>query len=225
MKEPRVKIIETKDGSSTLKLEGMDETYHSIHGAVQEAKHVFIAKGLEYMAAQKRELEILEIGFGTGLNCLLSIQYAIKNNLKIRYTGIEAFPLDKDLLEKLSWANDESVGQERLFEQLHNAPWGKDFEIDKDIILRKEEIRLQDMSTIPAQYDLVYFDAFGPVHQDEMWKIEGFKTLYDSMKLGAVFVTYCAKGQVRRDLQSIGFVMERLEGPPGKREMLRGIKP
>jgi tRNA U34 5-methylaminomethyl-2-thiouridine-forming methyltransferase MnmC len=216
-----VKLILSKDGSHTLYREDIDETYHSRHGAIQEALHVFIDKGLKEVEKSKREINILEVGFGTGLNALLT---CLNSTSIINYIGLEAFPLQNKVLDGLNY--DTTVmgdNSQEIFNSIHNAPWEAQCPITSLFSIKKVENEIQKLE-IPQSIDLVYFDAFGPNSQAEMWDISIFEKLYKAMGSSGVFVTYCAKGQVRRDLKSVGFVMERLEGPPGKREMLRGRK-
>ena len=216
-----LKLIISKDGSHTLYREDIDETYHSRHGAIQESLHVFIDKGLKEVEKSKNEVNILEVGFGTGLNTLLT---CINSTCKINYIGLETYPLHNAVLDGLNY--DTSVigdSSQEIFNAIHKAPWDEHHPITSLFSVKKVENEIQKFE-IMEPIDLVYYDAFGPNSQPEMWDISIFEKLYKSMSSSGVFVTYCAKGQVRRDLKSIGFVVERLEGPPGKREMLRGKK-
>lgn len=216
----KIEILKSSDGSHTLYLPEMDETYHSRHGAVQEALHVFIQNGLLKKAEQQKEIRILEIGWGTGLNSLLTYKVAKEHNLKIHYTGIEKFPVPKEVLSKLNyteWNEDDYLNK------AYSAEWERSVQLYENFTLEKLACDVLDLNFTEA-FDLIYFDAFGPRAQCEMWEKEVFDIIYKATKFGGVFVTYCAKGQVRRDLQEVGFSMERLPGPPGKREMLRGIK-
>lgn len=218
------KIIKTSDGSHSLYREDLDENYHSIHGAINEANHVFIKNGLEFVAENKSEISIFEMGFGTGLNALVTRNYALKNNLIISYTSVENHPLSYDLCEKLNY--DKKIISNNLnsfYESLHLSKWNSSIELEKDFFLHKIEGEIESIN-LAKKYDLIYFDAFGPRAQSDMWTIEIFQKLFNALNTNGVFVTYCAKGQVRRDLESVGFKIERLPGPPGKREMLRGIK-
>jgi len=216
-----LKLILSKDGSHTLYREDIDETYHSRHGAIQEALHVFIEKGLREVEKTNKEVNILEIGFGTGLNALLT---CLNSDSIISYIGLEAFPVKGEVLQSLNYVSEVSeLNSAEYFDKIHNATWGVECPITDSFSIHKIENRIQTFD-IQNPIDLVYFDAFGPNSQVEMWNIDIFQKLYNSMSKNGVFVTYCAKGQVRRDLQSVGFEMERLEGPPGKREMLRGRK-
>ena len=216
-----LKLIISKDGSHTIYRKDIDETYHSRHGAVQEALHVFISKGLKEVEKSKRPINILEVGFGTGLNALLT---CVNSTSEVNYIGLEANPLSIKVLDSLNY--DATViedNSQEVFKNIHNSPWETLCSITSLFSIKKVETTIQNFE-ITQPIDLVYYDAFGPNSQAEMWDISIFEKIYKAMRPQGVFVTYCAKGQVRRDLKSVGFVMERLEGPPGKREMLRGRK-
>ncbi|MDR0745757.1 MAG: tRNA (5-methylaminomethyl-2-thiouridine)(34)-methyltransferase MnmD [Mediterranea sp.] len=215
------RIIEyTGDGSATLFVPELNEHYHSVKGARTESRHVFIDMGLKYVrTAQPR---VLEIGFGTGLNAFLSLLEARETGKKAHYTGLELYPLEWDTLIELKYSDDP------LFQQIHAAGWEVETEISPYFTLLKKkadftEIRKENNDNY--RYDVVYFDAFAPGKQPEMWEQQGFDYLYAAMNNGGVLTTYCAKGAVRRALQEAGFVVERLPGPPGgKREIIRAIK-
>ncbi len=216
-----LKLIISKDGSHTIYRKDIDETYHSRHGAVQEALHVFISKGLKEIEKSKRPINILEVGFGTGLNALLT---CLNSTSEVNYIGLEAAPLSIKVLDSLNY--DTMVVQDNsqeIFKNIHDSPWDALCSITGLFSIKKIETTIQNFE-ITQPIDLVYYDAFGPSSQAEMWDVSIFEKIYKAMCSKGVFVTYCAKGQVRRDLESVGFVMERLEGPPGKREMLRGRK-
>lgn len=224
-------LITTADGSHSLYVKDLDEHYHSIHGAIQEALHVFIKSGLQYMHNKNyQEINILEIGFGTGLNALLTCLEAEKLNIKINYTGLEAFPLEDNLLKELNYAewianlfHHEKTNVKKIFEQLHSSEWQKDVTISEHFKLNKINNTLQDVQLTRA-FDLIYFDAFGPRVQPDMWEDELFSKIYSATTTNGCLVTYCAKGEVKRSLKRIGFKVETLPGPPRKREMVRGIK-
>lgn len=214
-------IITTNDGSKTIHLPDWNESYHSKHGAVQEAQHVFIKSGL--LEISKADINILEIGFGTGLNAILTLNKSKENKQIIHYTGLEAYPVSLDELKDLKYeAIPEVKENEDLFWQIHNSKWNEEFEVTPSFTLIKLEEQLDHFKPTENTYDLIYFDAFGPRVQPDMWTLEIFKKLFKSMKNNGIFVTYCAKGQVRRDLIEVGFTVEKIPGPPGKREMLRG---
>lgn len=218
----RTEIEITADGSHTLFVPEMNEHYHSVNGAVQESMHIFIETGLHH--CPKQEINIFEVGFGTGLNAYLTALDAEQNNRSVRYTSIEAYPIDKELASKLNYSSQ--IGKkDELFRRLHETAWGEDAVISKCFTLHKIEADFThfDFKCI-VDIDLVYFDAFAPEKQCNMWSQELFDNLYGVMSNGAILVTYCAKGVVRRMMQQSGFKVERLPGPPGKREMLRATK-
>lgn len=214
-------IIVTNDGSKTIHLPDWNESYHSIHGAVQEAQHVFIKSGLDEIS--KPEIHILEVGFGTGLNAVLTLNKAKETKQTINYSGLEAYPVQLEELKSLKYQElPEIKNSEDLFWQFHSSKWDELVEITSRFNLKKVQLFLNEFQPKENSFDLIYFDAFGPRVQPEMWTLEIFKKLFKSMKNDGVFVTYCAKGQVRRDLVEAGFQVEKIPGPPGKREMLRG---
>lgn len=212
-------IIITSDGSTTIHLPDMDEQYHSKHGAIQEAYHVFIDAGFRKVCLE--ELSILEIGFGTGLNCLITL---LEDYKTINYVGVEAYPVDELEVKKLNYVSELKVeGNDVFFDKIHNSPWGEVCEITDKFNLEKRKQFFQDISD-ENMYDLIYFDAFGARVQPELWTEIIFEKMFVALKVGGVLVTYSAKGSVRRAMQAVGFVVERLPGPPGKREMLRALK-
>lgn len=226
------KVTLTKDGSSTIYNSSLNQHYHSIHGAVQESKHVFMKMGWEFFPIQsgfelpRNELSILEIGFGTGLNAFLVLLECILDpNQKVAYTTLETFPLEEKEIVQMNYAEQMNVlNQQGNFLSLHRAEWGISTAIENGFTILKKKIALQNFITEDNSFDLVFFDAFSPEAQPELWTEEIFRKLYSAMKQGGILVTYCAKGQVRRNLIAAEFSVERLEGPPGKREMLRARK-
>lgn len=185
--------------------------------------HVFIEAGLRQIPIEKEFISILEIGFGTGLNAWLTRLENTGNNRKIAYTTLETNPLEEPLITALNYTRESSVSDAVSFSELHQAAWDVPVQLDAFFELYKVQKSLQQF--VPDRtFDLIFFDAFGPPVQPEMWTVELFSKLYGVSNTGALLVTYCAKGQVRRDLQSAGWVVERLPGPPGKREMLRATK-
>lgn len=218
-------LIQTGDGSWTIQLPEWNEQYHSKHGAIAEAQHVFIQSGLVHFT-QKNKAEttsILEIGFGTGLNALLSYQYAQQNDVKLDYSAMEAFPVAEEEWSKLNYA--EAVGLDfDSFSALHKADWEVMTQIHPNFSLLKQQQTFDKLDDV-EKYDLIYYDAFGPRVQPELWHIDLLKNTFEALKPDGVWVSYCAKGDVRRDLQELGFEVERLPGPPGKRHMLRATKP
>lgn len=221
------KPIITEDGSSSIYLPEWDESYHSIHGAVQEAYHVFIDMGLSYFVekqAPKQPVKIMEMGFGTGLNAFISLLEAEKNGLKIHYTGIEAYPVKAEEHRKLNYISQLSAGKMApLFQDMHTLSWGKTQELTTDFQFKKELKLFQDFSE-KSKFDLVYFDAFGARVQPELWTEEIFLSMFHALKKDGILVTYSSKGSARRAMQTVGFSVEKLQGPPGKRHMLRATK-
>ncbi len=202
----------TADGSTTVYSKCFDQHYHSIFGAKQESEHVFINLGLAYALAKFEDIRILEMGFGTGLNALLTLEKAIAEKRKLSYTGLEAFPLEEGLTAELSY--DAS--------KLHQLPWEESVEVNTFFDFKKMNLKLQDFET-QDKYNLIYYDAFAPESQPELWTQEIFEKLASMMLGGGVLVTYCSKGYVQRNLKAAGFKVEKHPGPPRKREVLRAI--
>jgi tRNA U34 5-methylaminomethyl-2-thiouridine-forming methyltransferase MnmC len=199
----------------------LNETYHSKHGAIQEANHVFIDAGLGYF--KKECLTVLEVGFGTGLNTLLTNIYAENNSMYIDYTGIEFYPLENKIIKQLNYVDLIKKATVEQFSNIHNLKWNESSQVSKYFNLTKLNQSIAALEEV-NKYDVVYFDAFGPEVQPEMWSKSIFKKIYDSLKENGILVTYCAKGSVKRTLKEVGFMVENLPGPPGKREMTRAIK-
>ena len=210
----------TADGSHTLYLPAMDEHYHSINGAIGESEHIFVNAGLRSLT--RREIRILEIGFGTGLNAFLTLREVMVNlDWRVVYFAVELYPLPFELATRLNYAGLAWPEGESLFLDLHRAEWGKPTQITDRFVLHKIEGDANHVS-LPDGIDLVYMDAFAPEKQPEMWNAALYRRLADAMVPGATLVTYCSKGDVRRGLRDVGLFMERLPGPPGKRHILRG---
>lgn len=210
----------TEDGSHTLFVPAIDECYHSTHGAVQESRYIFIEAGLKHCS--KSEIRVLEIGFGTGLNAFLTLLEAQNCSKQIHYTSLERYPVEVEKLLQLNYSDKLSIENQKYFEQIHTSPWNVEVQISPFFKLKKIEADFTQHD-FDEMYDVVYFDAFSPEKQPEMWIQERFKMIFDHCNSGAVLTTYCAKGMVRRAMQAVGFMVERLPGPPGKREILRGI--
>lgn len=216
-------LIITEDGSHTIYLPNIEETYHSTHGSIQEAELVFIKNAL--MACEKEEINLLEIGFGTGLNAFLTLNYLMQNPKieRINYTSIELYPLSVDAALSLNYPEVILNSNRLLFEALHRSKWNESVEIIERFYLEKIEADFTSVE-LNEKYDVIYFDAFSPDKQSDMWNAELFEKIYIASNKDAIITTYSAKGSVRRALQNAGFVVERLPGPIGKREMLRGRK-
>ena len=220
-------IITTSDGSHSLLNTTLNETYHSTHGALQESIHVFIENGFEFLLqhSPSSEINILEIGFGTGLNVLLTVQSSARIDRTINYTSLEAFPIDYNLAQQLNYpAMMKMQDAEVLFNILHHLPWNKVEEVSSNFHLTKRHAKLEKTDLEIEKFDLIYYDAFAPGKQPEMWELPILRKVTAAMKPQGVFVTYCAKGQVKRDLKSLGLRVETLPGPPGKKEMVRAVK-
>lgn len=217
------KIILTEDGSHTLYLPKMDEHYHSTHGAVQESKHVFINAG--YHAIAKNKLNIFEVGFGTGLNAFLTLIENQTDNKLVEYFSIEKYPLNNDEYTVLNYGKVAGKKLQEKYLYMHSCDWDKKTAITTSFNLNKikGDITNFNFKDLPL-FDLIYFDAFAPNKQVEVWNNTIFQQLFNNSNHGAILVTYCAKGEVRRTLQAVGFKVERIAGPPGKREMLRASK-
>ena len=212
----------TADGSTTIHITEWDEQYHSKHGAIQEAKHVFIKNGLSLYANQK--ISILEIGFGTGLNCFITFLEAQKMKLAIDYVGVEAYPLAAEEVDKMNYVDQlKSNKFAGIFNKMHQQDWEVKDEISPDFSLTKRKQFFNEISD-ENKFDLIYFDAFGARVQPELWTEEIFEKMFKALKPDGVLVTYSAKGSVRRAMLEVGFLVEKLPGPPGKREMLRATK-
>ncbi|PCJ98425.1 MAG: SAM-dependent methyltransferase [Flavobacteriaceae bacterium] len=216
------KIITTSDGSKTIQIEDWDEQYHSKHGAIQEAYHVFIKHGLSLF--NKQPLSILEIGFGTGLNALITWKESVNFNLDIEYTGVEKYPVILEELEGLNYISElNATTFKDGFNEMHQAPWDSTNVISDQFTLIKQKKDFLEIDE-EERYNLIYFDAFGARVQPELWTEVIFLKMYNALKENGILVTYSAKGSVRRAMQTVGFTVERLPGPPGKREMLRARK-
>lgn len=226
----------TADGSHTLFVPSMNEHYHSVNGAETEAEHIYINYG--FRESNASPLHVLEIGFGTGLNAFLTLIETQKLYKKVIYTSLELYPLSLELIRKLNYPDIIHPEYANLYYDLHQAKWNESCKITSDFSILKVNVdftniahptesakwSLGTVDNQPISYDVVYFDAFAPEKQPEMWNQELFNALYASMNPNGILMTYCAKGVVRRMLQSSGFTVERLPGPPGKREVLRATK-
>ena len=215
-------IIQTSDGSSTIYLPEWNEHYHSKFGAIQEAKHVFIKNGLSLF--EGTEIAILEIGLGTGLNAFITFLEAQKSNQTIHYVGIEAYPISDEEIAALNYVNQlEATEDSLIFEKIHASNWNEQVELSLEFDFTKRK-QFFETITDTNQFDLIYFDAFGYRVQPELWSAEIFKAMFNALKEKGVLVTYAARGTIKRNLLEAGFTVEKLQGPPGKREMFRANK-
>lgn len=230
-----LRIIETGDGSRSLYHEELDETYHSRHGALQEAKHVFIKMGLQPLLDKRERIAVLEIGFGTGLNAWLTASEVVRREQeqgkreqegdvyvgsRIFYVGIEAYPLSAKDLEDVNYASlTKDRSEKALLDDIQQCKWEEEVEIHPRFSLTKRKLFFKEIKDADS-FDLIYFDAFGPRVQPDLWTVDIFRKMYKALRSGGVLTTYSAKGDVRRAMMEVGFEVERVPGPPGKREML-----
>lgn len=215
-------IIQTLDGSTTIQIKEWDECYHSKHGAIQEAQHVFIKNGLSLF--NNRKVSILEIGFGTGLNAFITLLEAKKMQQTIEYVGVEAYPISEEEVSNMNYVVElNAVAEGEVFSNMHKSSWGEQIALSNDFLLTKRKLLFEEIDDI-NQFDLIYFDAFGYRVQPELWSTEIFRKMYVALKPDGVLVTYAARGVVKRSMIEVGFTVEKLAGPPGKREMFRATK-
>ncbi|WKN31023.1 tRNA (5-methylaminomethyl-2-thiouridine)(34)-methyltransferase MnmD [Porifericola rhodea] len=224
-----IELMNTGDGSHTLLNTEMNETYHSRHGALRESQHVFINKGLNHFIdtyPKADTIDIFEMGLGTGLNLILTLQSALSfPNLHFNYTTLEAYPLEPELLDQLNYLDflkDDKLNA--LFKKMHQLNWNEWHEVLPNFRLKKVQQKLEDYQQAEASIDLIYYDAFAPNKQAELWTLETMRKISNMLRPKGVLVTYCAKGQLKRDLKSLALTVETLEGPPGKAEMVRASK-
>ncbi len=220
------RIFQTQDGSHSIVSGRFGASYHSRYGAVQESRHVFIQAGLYPLMLVKDELDILEIGFGSGLNALLSMWESIRRQFPVRYTAMEAFPVSQAEVQQLNfheWLADFTTAKS-AFLAMHEAPWDTWSDLYPTFRFKKVLEKFEELDA-PQCFDLIYFDPFSPETQPELWTGEVLARMYAALRPGGVLVTYCAKGVVKRRLKALGFTVEALKGPPGKREMTRASKP
>lgn len=220
----KYEVIKTGDGSATIYVPDINETYHSKHGAINESRYVFIRNGFRYWLSENdtKHTSVLEIGLGTGLNVLLTIMEAVKFRIYVDYTSLEPYPLPGNIIKETNYA--EMLGDDRLVavnDKIHLSEWEKWIQIDPYFKLHKMKSRLEDMQLGDNQFDIIYFDAFAPNKQPEMWVIELLRKTTETLNPGGIWVTYSARGQLKRDLKSLGMIVETLPGPPGKKEMIR----
>jgi len=217
-------IIITKDGSHSINISNTNITYHSKYGAIQESKHVYIEAALKQLLNQKSCINIFEMGFGTGLNTLLTLIEAENNRQKIYYETVEEFSLEKEFFEKLNYCEQLQRQDLQLpFLQLHNCDWQKEISLTSFLDFKKTNTSLQNY-IFNKTFDIIFYDAFAPRAQPELWTTEIFIKLFDALFQNGLLITYCSKSDVQRAMQAAGFVVQKLPGPLYKREILRAIK-
>ncbi|NOT37597.1 MAG: tRNA (5-methylaminomethyl-2-thiouridine)(34)-methyltransferase MnmD [Saprospiraceae bacterium] len=220
---PMLEHTITKDGSSTLISTDFNTSYHSLHGAIQESLHVFIKNGLEY-APKNIPIRVFELGFGTGANAWLSLEYANRNNIRVDYSTIEKFIVPSQIVSVLNYPEVfRFENGNSYFSKIHEIDWNKEQKISNWFSLNKIQGDWMKFNSM-EQYDVFYFDAFGPTTQSEMWNEDSLKKVYSMLSEKGILVTFCAQGEFRRTLKSVGFQVEKLPGAPGKREMTRATK-
>ena len=214
-------IIKTNDGSTTIYLPEWNESYHSKHGAIQEAYHVFIKNGLSLFKV--KSIAILEIGFGTGLNAFITFVEAKKTNQSIDYVGVEAYPVEMDETMQMNYPNEIDVSETTVFKKMHEFNWDQKNQLSDNFMLTKRQQFFQDIQD-EASFDLIYFDAFGFRVQPDLWTDTIFAAMFKALKPNGILVTYACRTSIKNAMLSAGFSVEKLPGAPGKREMLRASK-
>jgi len=215
-------IVITNDGSVTIYVPDMDENYHSRYGAIQEAYHVFIKNGLAL--TEGRPVSILEIGFGTGLNCFITYLESLKSGQQIDYTGVEAYPVEQEVIAQLNYVSQLGADdKQEVFDRMHNVAWGEQTGLNEKFTLTKRQQLFQDINDENV-FDLIYFDAFGYPTQPELWSEEIFSIMYKALKNEGILVTYACRTVIKKAMMSAGFSVKKVQGPPGKREMLIAFK-
>lgn len=219
----QIKIITTEDGSHSLFDEDLNETYHSTRGARGESLHVFIQEGLEHWSGQnkKKAVQVLEVGMGTGLNAFLTANWATENRKQIHFSTLEPFPIAKEFFERLNYAN--TIEEKDLLVRIHESQWESFVSVSPFFEFYKTAKRLESFTT-SMTYDIIYYDAFAPSKQPEVWSLENLQKCYQLLNQGGVLTTYCAQGQFKRNLLQAGFVVETLQGAMGKKEMVRASR-
>lgn len=222
--EHDIEIKLTEDGSHTIFNKSLNENYHSWHGAQTESEYVYIQRGLEPVLNLKNNINLLEVGLGTGLNAILTLKHIWNNNnFNVHYTGIEKFPLENSIIKQLNYVNRINEELKPVFEKIHLSPWNENVRLAQNFEFIKHQSGIENIQ-LDKSFDLVYFDAFAPNKQPEIWSKDILKIIFDHMNHEGIFVTYCAQGIFKRNLGDIGYHVETLVGPPGKREMTRAIK-
>ena len=220
-----IELIETNDCSHTILDKRTGEHYHSIHGAIQESKHIFIEAGLKSLHSISQNINILEVGMGTGLNVFLTFLQTENISKRINYVAIELYPIDNIIVKKLNYCKQlNKTEKEIIFNNIHNEKWNFPYYLADNFILNKINADFKEIALSENSFDLIYYDAFSPETEAELWADEIFDKIYKAMKNNGILVTYCAKGIVKRSLKKAGFRIEVLAGPIGKRHIIRAIK-
>ena len=225
----KIEVILTKDGSHTVYNSELDESYHAYNGAVTESKYVYIENGLKYYLSSvddpiKKPVRILEFGFGTGLNTILTILESQKLEQEIEYTTAEPFPLPSDVVKDLNHGDLFSTQTKEHFNKVHNAQWNQDVLLFNSFKLHKAHSRIEDLPVESEPFDIIYYDAFAPSKQPDAWEIDVLRKCHALLQTGGLLVTYCANGQFKRNLKSLDFKLDQIEGPMGRKEMTRAWK-
>ncbi|WP_179414726.1 tRNA (5-methylaminomethyl-2-thiouridine)(34)-methyltransferase MnmD [Mucilaginibacter sp. E4BP6] len=219
-----LEIVKTSDGSNTIFNSEVGENYHSRHGALQESKHVFVKSGLQYFLdkSETKQISILEVGFGTGLNFLLSADYCFAENIQLNYTGIEAYPLTIEMISQTGYDEYVSPGIWQQFIKDYPSALQNAIELNKNCHLQIAKVKLMEFQS-NQKFDVIYFDAFAAIHQPEMWNEAAITHTLQFLNPGGVFVTYAITGNLKRIVKGLGLKVEKAPGAPGKREMLRAV--
>lgn len=218
------KLIITGDGSHSIELIGRNEQYHSVHGAIQESQHVFIEYGLKQIAPAKNEISILEVGMGTGLNLLLSYLFSLNKKIIINYLGLEPYPVKEELWKQFNYSRQlDQTGLQEIFNQIHSSNWEEKIQLSEDFTIEKKQLSIIGYDP-DRKFDLVYFDAFNPDLEPELWSEDVFRNIFNKMNKESLLSTYSTKGIVKRALRSCGFEIFKQPGPTGKREILNAWK-
>lgn len=218
--QKKLELIVTKDGSHSLYNSELQETYHSVGGAIEESKYIYINEGLKIVSSKLNSIKILEVGLGTGLNAILTLKEAEDSKLNIYYATLEPYPLTNEITGNLNYPDLLPEYLKENFLKLHSSSWEKNIQLTPHFHFTKKQTRLEEFET-DEKFDLVYFDAFAPSKQADIWNINNLKKVRSMMNQGGTLVTYCSRGQFKRDLKEVGFTVESLPGPLGKREMTR----
>lgn len=216
-------VVSTNDGTNTIHLPDLNENYHSGHGALQEAEHVFIQNGLNQFRG-RNVVRVFEMGFGTGLNAILTYRWSCENSIKCFYAGIEAFPVNSSLISALNYKAFLNADESGVYNRMHTIEWGSNIHISDEFDFFKIQMKIEEHDMGSEQFDIIFFDAFGPRVNPELWSASIMNKMFEALSNDGMLVTYCAQGQFKRNLKSAGFEVIALPGPPGKREMTIGLK-